>query len=69
VVKAMRFRDVRRLMLDEGCTHKSTKGSHEKWRCPCGQHLAVVPNHPVVSPGVIRDVVVKLKCLKEGWLQ
>jgi predicted RNA binding protein YcfA (HicA-like mRNA interferase family) len=69
VVKAMRYRDVQRALVSEGCTHKSTRGSHEKWICPCGQHQAIVPNHKIVSPGVVNDTIKKLTCLQKGWLQ
>jgi predicted RNA binding protein YcfA (HicA-like mRNA interferase family) len=69
VVKSARYKDVEHALLDHGCTLKSTRGSHEKWLCPCGQHQAIVPHHNVVSPGVIRDIIKKLDCLTEGWLQ
>ncbi|MFJ8815119.1 MULTISPECIES: type II toxin-antitoxin system HicA family toxin [Amycolatopsis] len=69
MVKEMRYRDVKRALLDQDCTHKTTKGSHEKWVCPCGQHQVIIPNHRVVSPGVVRDAVAKLTCLPKGWLQ
>lgn len=52
-----------------GCTWTQGKGDHVKWYCPCGQHLAVVPHHRVVSAGVVRDTIAKLACLPEGWLQ
>jgi predicted RNA binding protein YcfA (HicA-like mRNA interferase family) len=69
MVKAMRYRDVQRALLDQDCIHKATRGSHEKWVCPCGEHQAIVPNHNIVSPGVVRDTIKKLNCLPEGWLQ
>jgi hypothetical protein len=39
------------------------------WYCPCGSHTAVAVRARVVSPGVIGDVIAKLACLPEGWLQ
>ncbi len=60
---------MQRALLDQGAGHKGTRGSHEKWLCPCGKHQAIVPNHTIVSPGVIRDIIKKLDCLPEGWLQ
>ncbi|TLW92297.1 type II toxin-antitoxin system HicA family toxin [Saccharomonospora piscinae] len=69
MVRSMRYRDVMRALLDHDCMHKSTKGSHEKWLCPCGSHIAIVPNHKVVSPGVVGDVIKKFACLPRGWLQ
>lgn len=65
----MSYKDVRRALLDEDCSLKSTQGSHEKWVCPCGKHQAIVPRHRVISPGVVRDVIGKLDCLSKGWLQ
>lgn len=37
--------------------------------CPCGQHKAVVTKPGEVSPGVAGDLIKKLACLPEGWLQ
>jgi hypothetical protein len=45
------------------------QGSHEKWVCPCGQHMVIIPNHRTVSPGVVGDAIKKLTCLPGGWLQ
>jgi len=69
MVKAMRYRDMARALADNGCTSKRGKGDHVKWYCPCGAHMAVVPEARVVSPGVVRDTIAKLACLPEGWLQ
>ncbi|WP_231104649.1 type II toxin-antitoxin system HicA family toxin [Haloechinothrix halophila] len=65
----MKYRDVQRALTTHGCTHKSTRGSHEKWVCPCGRHLTVVPHHKIVSPGVVRETIRSLSCLPKGWLQ
>jgi hypothetical protein len=53
----------------QGCTPKQGKGDHEKWFCPCGQHIAVVTQARTVSPGVVDDTIKKLACLPKGWLQ
>ena len=37
--------------------------------CPCGKHMAVVVTARVVSAGVVGDVIKKMECLQEGWLQ
>ena len=68
VPRAMKYRDVARALRRHGATSKSGKGSHEKWLCPCGSHIAVVPRHSVVSPGVVGDVEKKMECLPKGWL-
>lgn len=70
MVNAMRYREVRKALQDNHCRGPvSGKGDHEKWYCPCGNHMAVVTNSRVVSPGVVRDTIKKLECLPEGWLQ
>jgi len=69
VAKAMRYRKVEAVLLAHGCTWKQGKGDHIKWYCPCGEHIAVVTQSGVVSPGVIADTIRKLACLPEGWLQ
>lgn len=58
-----------RALLANGCTWRQGHGHHVIWNCPCGQHAAVVAQVPIVSPGVIGDVIEKLACLPEGWLQ
>lgn len=69
MAKAMKYRAVRRALLDQRCTSRSGKGDHEKWYCPCGRHIAVVTKAGVVSPGVVADTMKKMKCLPKGWLQ
>ncbi len=69
MVKAMKYRDLRRAMLDAKCQSKPGKGDHEKWYCPCGKHMTVVTTSRVVSPGVVRDAIDKMQCLPKGWLQ
>lgn len=63
---AMKYRDIERALLANGCTWTQGKGSHVKWFCPCGQHTAVVQNHRMVSPGVVADVRKKMACLPKG---
>jgi hypothetical protein len=68
---AMKYRDVERALLANGCTWKQGKGDHVKWYCPssCGKHLAVVTQAKNVSAGVVADTISKLACLPAGWLQ
>lgn len=68
MAKAMKYRDVRAALLRQDCTPKQGKGDHEKWYCPCGQHIAVVTQGGQVSSGVVADTIKKLPCLPEGWL-
>jgi hypothetical protein len=71
MVKAMSYRDMERALLAQGCKWQQGKGDHIKWYCPptCGKHMAVVTEARTVSPGVVRDTIAKLSCLREGWLQ
>lgn len=69
MVKAMRYKEVRAALLSQGCLPKQGKGDHEKWYCSCGQHIAVLTQARVVSPGVVADAITKLSCLPKGWLQ
>lgn len=55
--------------MSNGCTSREGKGDHINWYCPCGEHMAVVTEARIVSPGVVRDTIAKLACLPEGWLQ
>lgn len=68
MAKAMKLRDVERMLRAHGCSVLSDRGSHTKWGCPCGAHTAPVPRHTVVSPGVVRSIGKRMACLPEGWL-
>ena len=65
----MKLRDVARALTAQQCMIKSDDGNHTKWMCPCGKHSANIPQHRVVSPGVVRDTIKRLDCLPKGWLQ
>lgn len=69
MARAVKYRNVERALRDQGCIVKSTRGSHEKWICPCGRHSTIIVRGSEVSPGVVRDAINKLTCLPEGWLQ
>ena len=69
MTRPMKDRIVVKALRKQGCTAKQGKGDHEKWYCPCGQHVAVITRGGDVSPGVINDVIKKLECLPKGWLQ
>ena len=64
----MKYRDVVRKLLKAGFVLKSNSGGHERWACPCGQHLAIVPRHEM-SAGVVGKTIKSITCLNEGWLQ
>ena len=65
----MSKREVTRALLREGCVKLSEYGPHEKWGCPCGQHVTSVPRHSQITPGVVRKIQRHMECLTEGWLQ
>jgi len=68
VVKAISYRDLAKALAVAGCTAKPGKGDHEKWYCPCGQHMTVITKPGIVSPGLVRQAVQRLSCLPKGWL-
>lgn len=65
----MKYRDIERALLAHGCTWRQGKGDHVIWYCPCGSHIAVAVQARTVSAGVVADLISKLACLPEGWLQ
>lgn len=65
----MKYRALRAALLAQRCRSAQGKGDHEKWYCPCGEHMAVVTMSGTVSPGVVADTIKKLSCLPKGWLQ
>ena len=65
----MKHRDIAKKLKKNGCTPRAGKGDHEVWKCPCGQHIAVIVKPGVNSPGVVRDTIKKMECLPKGWLQ
>ncbi|MCL2091369.1 MAG: type II toxin-antitoxin system HicA family toxin [Micrococcales bacterium] len=69
MAKPMKYKDLAARLRAAGCTSAPGRGDHEKWYCPCGQHMAVVTRPGTVSAGVVRDVVRKLECLPGGWWQ
>jgi predicted RNA binding protein YcfA (HicA-like mRNA interferase family) len=69
VVKEMKLRLVKRALAGEGCQVLSEDGGHTKWGCPCGKHTTAVPRHADISPGVVRNIIRDLECLRKGWLQ
>lgn len=67
--KPMKYRDVAKRLRAQGCTSAQGKGDHEKWYCPCGNHIAVITQSGDVSAGVVKDTIQKMTCLPKGWLQ
>lgn len=54
-MKAIKTKDVKRVLSAIGCTYKRPgKGSHEVWCLK--DKVFVIPLHREVSPGVLRDI-------------
>lgn len=62
-----KYKELTKKLRKLGCTSKQGKGDHEKWYCPCGEHMAVITQTREISPGVVNDTEKKLNCLPEGW--
>lgn len=67
VTKPQKYREMTKKLARLGCTSAEGKGDHEKWFCPCGEHMAVITQTRKISPGVVRNVEKALECLPEGW--
>ena len=68
MAKPMKYRDIVKKLRANGCVPRPGKGSHVIWTSPAGNQVPI-PEHRVVSPGVVRDIIGKLQDLPEGWLQ
>jgi hypothetical protein len=68
-MKPMAKRLVVRALTQHACTKLSETGIHEKWGCPCGEHVTAVPRHNEITAGTVRGIVRDLACLPKGWLQ
>lgn len=67
-MKPIPYKKLRKMLLDRGCEHLRTKGSHESWRC--GSCVTTVPHHTNVAPGTLRNIQENLApCLGEKWLE
>ena len=69
VVRGMKLRDIQRALTAAGCVQVSDDGIHTKWGCPCKKHSTAVPRHKEISPGVVRNIIRNMECLRKGWLQ
>lgn len=67
MTKPQKYKELTKKLRKLGCESKQGKGDHEKWQCPCGEHMAVITQTREISPGVVRDTEKKLSCLPKGW--
>lgn len=56
MAKDEKARDVIKRLRAAGFTQTQGKGSHTKWTHPSGVTVVVPTGHPVISPGVVRQV-------------
>jgi predicted RNA binding protein YcfA (HicA-like mRNA interferase family) len=68
-MKPMAKRLVIKALRRNGCSKVSDDGKHEKWQCPCEEHVTAVPRHAEISVGVVRSIQRDIECLPDGWLQ
>jgi hypothetical protein len=69
VVKPISKRLLTKALTRHGCRKISDDGIHEKWGCPCGQHVTAVPRHHEIKAGTRRGIERDMACLPKGWLQ
>jgi predicted RNA binding protein YcfA (HicA-like mRNA interferase family) len=69
-MKPMKRQEVVKKLVNHGCwLDRTCNGSHDKWRCPCGTHSAMVPRHTQVRASTCQTIQRTMSCLKKGWLQ
>lgn len=69
---AMHYRELANTLEAHGCTSRATttiRADLEVWHCPCGQHLTVLAPPDRVSPGLVREAILRLECLPDNWLE
>ena len=60
----MRFREIEKIMLEDGWVFKNAKGSHNQYVHPIKPGKVTIPNHP----GDVPPIVVK-SILKQAGLE
>ncbi|MDR3243090.1 MAG: type II toxin-antitoxin system HicA family toxin [Clostridiales Family XIII bacterium] len=54
----MKFRDIEKIILDDGWTFKSAKGSHYQYVHPTKSEKVTIPCHPGdIAPIIIRSIL------------
>lgn len=61
--------DVVRALRSIGATAIRDKGEHTIYGCACGEHIAPLPRHNEISPGVVASIQKQMACAPKGWLQ
>jgi hypothetical protein len=57
-----------RVLNAQLCMQIEERDHHQKWRCPCQNHFAILPKERKLTAGVVRSIVRDLSCLPDGWL-
>ena len=66
-MREVSYRELVKILRENGVVKIRTVGSHETWRV--GNCQAVVPHHAKVSPGALRSIRDHLApCLGKDWL-
>ena len=68
MTKPMNRRKVEQALAADACSLLRSTGGHDVYGCPCGQHMAPLPRHREISPGVVKSIGKLMACLPEGWL-
>lgn len=69
-MKQMSTKDLRKLLIELGCTKGDTKGSHEKWTAPTGHSTTIKAAEKQQMPGTLRSIQSALApALGPTWLE
>jgi predicted RNA binding protein YcfA (HicA-like mRNA interferase family) len=61
----MKFREIERIVLDDGWFLARVKGSHHNYRHPVKKGTVTIPKHPSDIPPMIVDSILKQAGLKK----
>ena len=68
MVKEVKYRHVKRFLIDSGWRVLRTSASHEIWGGPNGTDRLSIPRHgDKVSPGVVRQIITALPNSPTQW--
>ncbi|PFG30626.1 type II toxin-antitoxin system HicA family toxin [Paramicrobacterium agarici] len=67
MVRAVKYREVRKFLEESGWVQIRTTGSHTHWQGPDGNGRLSVPRHRTVSPGVIRQIITVIPEYPKSW--
>lgn len=54
----MRFKEIEKMLLDDGWTYKNAKGSHNHYIHPVKKGKVTIPNHPGdLDPRTVKSIL------------